>query len=77
VLRDYPPGDFPSTVPETLMSNDTAAFLQRRQHRQARHTAKRQAQRRARRRAAAACPSRGQAVLCELCKTSTLAILSV
>jgi hypothetical protein len=47
------------------MSHDTAALLQRRQHRQARHTAKRQA----RRRAAAACPSRGQAVLCELCKT--------
>ena len=51
------------------MSNATAAFLQRCQHRQARHTAKRQARCRARRRAAAACPSRGQAVLGELCKT--------
>lgn len=51
------------------MNNATAAFLQRRQHRQARHTAKRQARCRAWRRAAAACPSRGQAVLLELCKT--------
>ncbi len=51
------------------MSHATAALLHRRQHRKARHTAKRQARCRARRRAAAACPSRGQAVLCELCKT--------
>jgi hypothetical protein len=51
------------------MNHDTAAFLQRRQHRKARHTAKRQARCRARRRAAAACPSRGQAVLCERGKT--------
>ena len=50
------------------MKNSTHAFLQRRQHRKARHTAKRQAQRRAQRRAAAE-PSRGQAVLYELCKT--------
>ena len=50
------------------MKNSTPAALQRRQHRKARHTAKRQAQRRARRRAAAE-PSRGQAVLYELCKT--------
>ena len=48
------------------MKNSTPAFLQRRQHRKARHTAKRQAQRRAQRRAAAAEPSRGQAVLYEL-----------
>jgi len=51
------------------MKNSTHAFLQRRQHRKARHTAKRQAQRRAQRRAAAAEPSRGQAILYELCKT--------
>ena len=51
------------------MKNSTPAFLQRRQHRKARHTAKRQAQRRAQRRAAAAEPSRGQAVLYELFKT--------
>jgi hypothetical protein len=51
------------------MKNSTPAFLQRRQHRKARHTAQRQAQRRAQRRAAAAEPSRGQAVLYELCKT--------
>ena len=50
------------------MKNSTSATLQRRQHRKARHTAQRQAQRRARRRAAAE-PSRGQAVLYELCKT--------
>jgi len=47
------------------MKKSTLAFLQRRQHRKARHTAQRQAQRRA----AAAEPSRGQAVLYELCKT--------
>ena len=51
------------------MKNSTPAFLQRRQHRKARHTAQRQAQCRAQRRAAAAEPSRGQAVLYELCKT--------
>ena len=51
------------------MKNSTHATLQRRQHRKARHTATRQAQRRARRRAAAAEPSRGQAVLYELFKT--------
>jgi len=43
MLRDYPPGDFPSTVPETLMSNATVAFLHRRQQRRGRYTAKRQA----------------------------------
>ena len=51
------------------MKNSTPAALQRRQHRKARHTAQRQAQCRARRRAAAAQPSRGQAVLYELLKT--------
>ena len=51
------------------MKNSTPATLQRRQHRKARHTAQRQAQRRARRCAAAAQPSRGQAVLHELFKT--------
>ena len=51
------------------MKNSTPAALQRRQHRKARHTAHRQAQRRVRRRAAAAEPSRGQAVLYELFKT--------
>ena len=51
------------------MKNSTPAALQRRQHRKARHTAKRQAQRCAQRRAAAAEPSRGQAILYELCKT--------
>jgi hypothetical protein len=50
------------------MKNSTPAFLQRRQYRKACHTAQRQAQRRAQRRAAAE-PSRGQAVLYELCKT--------
>ncbi|HZV82444.1 MAG TPA: hypothetical protein VFF53_09800 [Geobacteraceae bacterium] len=50
------------------MKNSTPAFLQRRQHRKARHTAQRQAQRRVQRRAAAE-PSRGQAILYELCKT--------
>ena len=48
------------------MKNSTPASLQRRQHRKARHVAQRQAQRRHRRRAAAAQPSRGQAVLYEL-----------
>jgi hypothetical protein len=51
------------------MKNSTLVFLQRRQHRKARHPANRQAQRRARRRAAATQPSRGQAVLYELLKT--------
>jgi hypothetical protein len=68
-LKDYHPGYLPSTFPETLMNNRTSASLPRRQHRKARHTAQRQAQRRARRRAAAAQPSRGQAVLHELFKT--------
>ena len=54
------------------MKNSTPAFLQRRQHRKARHTAKRQAQRRTQRRAAAAEPSRGQAVLYELCRSYAL-----
>ena len=51
------------------MKNSTPATLQRRQPRKTRHTAHRQAQRRARRRAAAAQPSRGQAVLHERFKT--------
>jgi hypothetical protein len=51
------------------MKHSIPAFLQRRQHRKARHTANRQAQRRARRRAAAPEPSRGQAILYELLKT--------
>jgi hypothetical protein len=51
------------------MKNSTPVALQRRQHRKARHAAQRQAQRRHRRRAAATQPSRGQAVLYELCKT--------
>jgi hypothetical protein len=50
------------------MKKSPFVLRQRRQRRKARHTAQRQAQRRARRRAAAE-PSRGQAVLYELCKT--------
>ena len=69
-LKDYHQGVvFPYFPQEPLMKNSTPAFLQRRQHRKARHTAQRQAQRRARRRAAAAQPSRGQAILYELIKT--------
>jgi hypothetical protein len=69
-LKDYHQGVvFPPLPQEPLLKHSTPAFLQRRQPRKARHTANRQAQHRARRRAAAAEPSRGQAVLYELIKT--------